>query len=160
MAVPWMAHFMLEQDLLREWIRKAKAGDLAAFERILILHERTVLRFAQRLLGNGEDAKDAAQEVFIRLHGHLNRFREESEFGPWLYRVTANVCHDIRRRRKATVPVDEQVQLLDPGPDPEQELTAAQQRLLLTAALATLSERERAAIVLRDMEGCTTGEVA
>lgn len=160
MAVPWMAHFMLEQSLLREWIKKAKAGDLDAFERILILHERPVLRFAQRLLGNGEDAKDAAQEVFIRLHGHLSRFREDSEVSPWLYRVTVNVCHDIRRRRKQTSPVNAGLEVLDPAQDPEQPLTAVQERAMLIAALGTLTERERAAIVLRDMEGFTTAEVA
>jgi RNA polymerase sigma-70 factor (ECF subfamily) len=155
-----MAHFMLEQSLLREWIKKAKAGDLDAFERILILHERMVLRFAQRLLGNTEDAKDAAQEVFIRLHGRLGQFREEGEFSPWLYRMTVNVCHDIRRRRKSSVPIDEQLQILDRAPDPEQAITAAQQRGLIVTALEMLSEHERAAIVLRDMEGCATAEVA
>lgn len=159
MAVPWMAHFMLEQDLLREWIKKAKAGDPDAFERILLLHERMVLRFAERLLGNSEDAKDAAQDVFVRLHRHLGRFREESEFGPWLYRVTANVCHDARRRRKPAVPADE-IEIFDPAPSPEQELTAAQNHALLMSALEMLSEHERAAIVLRDMEGFTTAEVA
>lgn len=159
MAVPWMAHFMLEQDLLREWIKRAKAGDPDAFERILLLHERMVLRFAERLLGNVEDAKDAAQEVFVRLHRHLGRFREESQFGPWLYRVTANVCHDVRRRRKPVVPADE-IELFDPAPGPEQKLTAMQNHRLLMSALETLSSRERAAIVLRDMEGWTTAEVA
>lgn len=160
MAVPWMAHFMLEQSLLREWIKKAKAGDLDAFEHILILHERMVLRFAQRLLGNSEDAKDAAQEVFIRLHGRIGQFREESEFRPWLYRMTVNVCHDMRRKSRLSVPIDEQLQILDRTPDPEQSLTATQQRALIAAALETLSDHERAAIVLRDMEGCTTSEVA
>lgn len=159
MAVPWTANFMLEQTLLRDWMKQAKAGDPDAFERILMLHERMVLRFARRLLGNGEDAKDAAQEVFIRLFGHLGRFREDSEIGPWLYRVTANVCHDLRRRRKQTVPAEE-IEAPACAEDPEQALTAAQQRALLAAALETLTERERAAIVLRDMEGFTTAEVA
>jgi RNA polymerase sigma-70 factor (ECF subfamily) len=154
-----MAHFMLEQDLLREWIKRAKAGDPDAFEYILLRQERMVLRFAERLLGNTEDAKDAAQEVFVRLLRNLGRFREESEFGPWLYRITANVCQDMRRRRKPAVPADE-VEIFDPAPSPEQKLTAAQNHTLLMSALETLSSRERAAIVLRDMEGCTTAEVA
>lgn len=159
MAVPWTADFMLEQSLLREWIKQAKAGDLDAFERILRAHERTVLRFARLLLGNGEDAKDAAQEVFVRLFKHLGRFREDGEVGPWLYRVTANVCHDLRRRRKQSMRAEE-IEAPADAEDPEQALTAAQQRAMLAAALETLTERERAAIVLRDMEGFSTAEVA
>lgn len=79
-------------------LRRAKAGDNAAFEQIVIEHERRVLLTALRLLGRIEDAQDASQEVFLRLHKHLRRFDEAREFTPWLYRVTVNVCRDIGRK--------------------------------------------------------------
>ena len=151
---------MLEESPLRHWISKAKAGDAAAFERIMLLHERMVLRTAQRLLLNSEDAKDAAQEVFLRLHKNLGRFREDKDLAPWLYRMTVNVCLDSRRRSRRGVPIEQEVEPRDPARDPEQAFRAAQERALVTAALRQLPARERAAIVLRDLEGCSTAEAA
>ncbi len=160
MAVPWTAHCMLEQTLLRQWIKEAKAGDATAFERIMLLHERMVLRTAERLLMNSEDAKDAAQEVFVRLHGKLGQLREEKELIPWLYRVTVNICLDQKRRARRNVRMEHARETADRALDPEQALTLAEEKALVVGALGELSGRERAAIVLRDLEGCTTSEVA
>ena len=160
MAVPWIGHFMLEQTRLREWIVEAKKGDPVAFERIVILHERMVLRTAQRLLTDKEDAKDAAQEVFLRLHKTLGQFREGKELVPWLYRITVNICLDTKRRKRPNVALDQVPETFDRSAGPEDALANAQDRALIRAALAELPSRERAAIVLRDLEGCTTSEVA
>ena len=160
MAVPWMGHFVMEQSLLRQLVRNAKAGDAASFERIVTLHECLVLRVAQRILLNGEDAKDAAQEVFIRLHRTLSRFDEEKDLGPWLYRLTVNVCRDLLRRGKRDVSLDIVSHSADALLTPEQSAVAAQQYQMVLDALRKLSPREREAIVLRDLEGRSTGEVA
>jgi len=151
---------MAETNLLRELIREAKAGDTSSFERIVILHERVVLRVAQRLLLNGEDAKDAAQEVFLRLHRSLGRFKQEQEFIPWLYRMTVNICHDVRRRKRQEVSLDNSVDAQDMSPSAEASVLLQQQRQLVLAALGNLSEREREVIVLRDLEGLSTAEVS
>jgi RNA polymerase sigma-70 factor, ECF subfamily len=99
-AISLMCHFALEPDSVRHLIHAAKAGDLASFEQIVVLYERLVLRLAQRLLMDRELAQDAAQEVFLRLHGKLGKFQEEKDLDPWLYRITVNICHDLRRRAK------------------------------------------------------------
>jgi RNA polymerase sigma-70 factor (ECF subfamily) len=151
---------MPETNLLRELIKEAKAGDLQAFERIVILNQALVLRVAQRLLLNGEDAKDAAQEVFMRLHRNLGRFQQEQDFGPWLYRMTVNMCHDIRRRRQPEVSLDGVMEALDLSPSAEEATIVRQQRELVVGALRHLSDREREVIVLRDFEGLSTAEVA
>jgi RNA polymerase sigma-70 factor (ECF subfamily) len=155
-----MGHFVMERSLLRRLVEGAKAGDEASFERIVILHERLVLRVAQRLLLNREDAKDAAQEVFVRLHRSLRRFDERKELGPWLYRVTVNICRDIRRHSKRNVPLEPGHDSMDPSPDPETSASAAQQYRMVLSALGQLSAREREVIVLRDLEGRSTSEVA
>ncbi len=129
-------------------------------ERIVILHERLVLRVAQRLLLNPEDAKDAAQEVFLRLHRTLGRFDEEKDLGPWLYRLTVNACRDLWRRSKPNSPIDVARHAPDASPDPEALAVAAQQYRVVLAALGQLSHREREVIVLRDLERRSTGEVA
>ncbi len=152
---------MPEQSILRHWIQQAKAGDTAAFEKILRSHERLVLRTAQRMLANNEDAKDAAQEVFLRLHKNLAKIREDGELIPWLYRMTVNISLDLwRRHKRSGVTAGEVPEPADPGLNPEESLARAQRAKLLAEALEELPPKERAALVLRDLEDCSTAEVA
>jgi len=143
-------------------VRQAKAGDAAAFEAILCQFERRVLLTAMRLLnGNLEDAKDAAQQVFLRLHRSLHRLDANRHFASWLYRITVNVCRDMLRvrARRPVVPLEEAGDRAMAG-GTEDAMRRDEQMSLIYAALATLPERERAAIVLRDIEGISTSEVA
>jgi RNA polymerase sigma-70 factor (ECF subfamily) len=143
-------------------VKQAKAGDTAAFEAILCEFERKVLLSALRLLnGNLEDAKDAAQQVFMRLHRSLHQLDENRHFGSWLYRITVNVCRDMlrARARRSTVSLDEAGEHAATS-GTEDAIRRKEQMGLIQAALATLPERERAAIVLRDLEGIPTSEVA
>jgi RNA polymerase sigma-70 factor (ECF subfamily) len=121
------------------------------FESLLFRHERMVYRLALRLLGNAEDARDAAQEVFLRLHRSLPSVDASRDAGPWLYRVTANVATDMLRTRRTMVPIDTV---------PLASRTPQYNGRDIEAALARLPEKERAAIVLRDIEGLSTAEVA
>src|SRR5262245_45771466 len=100
-----MAGPLAVRDEHSELIRRARHGDLAAFEQMMREHDRQVYRVALRILGNIEDAQDAAQEVFLRLHRSLNRIDEDRALGAWLYRVTVNVCTDLLRGRRAIVPI-------------------------------------------------------
>ncbi len=138
-------------------LRSARAGDLAAFERLVRAYERQVYGTALKLLGNREDAQDAAQETFVRLYRHLARI-DETRLAAWLYRVTVNVCRDTVRRRVPSAGLPETQPA--PGPDPLSQLSDAERRALLQAGLRRLTEKERAAVVLRDLEGLPTREVA
>lgn len=160
MAIPSLDHSMFEPDLLRQLIRGAKAGEAASFEKLVSLHERRVLRLAQRLLLNREAARDAAQEVFIRLHKKIASVNEDKGPSPWLYRTTANVCIDILRRTKDELPIDLVSDLSEPSDNPEQSASVRQQQGIVLAALKSLTPRERQAVVLRDLEGHSTAEVA
>jgi RNA polymerase sigma-70 factor (ECF subfamily) len=129
-------------------------------ERLIAEHQRLVVATAYRLLGRMEDAQDAAQEVFLRLLKNLDRI--EGDPKPWLYRVTVNICNDHYRRRPITMPPDERTLLgvADPRPNVERALAMDDRRRLLMEGLQTLPERERAAVVLRDIEGLSTRQVA
>ena len=141
-----------------------RSDDLAAFERIMVRCERRVLRIALRLLNNQQDAQDAAQEVFLRLYKHLGRLDLNDVRGcePWLFRVTVNICHDISRKRGHSVALED-VALEDAPvvpPSAQHGMEHAQQLELVHRALGCLGEKERAALVLRDVEGLSTREVA
>lgn len=141
--------------------KRAHTSDRSAFERLMMQHERRVLATAYRLLGRMEDAQDAAQEVFLRLFKYLHRLDAEREVLPWLYRVTVNVCRDFYRKRGRQAELDareaaSKPQLVRPVVDFE----LAGQKRIIEQALGTLPEKERAAIVLRDIEGLSTQEVA
>ena len=139
-------------------LEAARAGDPAAFDLLMRRYERLVIGTAYRLAGNLEDAEDASQEVFLRLYRNLARI-DAGNLAAWLYRVTVNVCHDARRRRANTLPVEDAPEPAAAG-DPQQFAGEAERRALLLRSLRTLSEKERAAVVLRDLEGLATAEVA
>lgn len=145
-------------------VRLARGGDLAAFEQLVRLHERQVLRVAQRLLGHREDARDAAQEAFLRVFRFLSTYDERHEFAGWLYRIVVNACLDQRRRlrRQAILrPIEELPASVESRPGDQESLAErAQARRLLERALVALTDRERQAVILRDIEGLGTDEVA
>ena len=137
----------------------ARSGDLAAFEVVLRQHERMVLVTAMRLTGSIEDARDVSQEVFLRLYRNLARV-EASGLSSWLYRVTVNACHDLHRRSRPETTIEDVPEPRDPAADPQQAVTDAERRRVLQLSLRHLPEKERAALVLRDLEGLSTEEVA
>jgi len=139
---------------------RARAGDLAAFEAVMRQYERLVLVTALRLLGNIEDAKDVSQEVFLRLYRNLGKVEAEANYQAWLYRVTVNLCNDVGRKRRPSVAVEDVPELVSGDADPQQSLTGAERQRVLRMSLRALSEKERAALVLRDLEGLSTREVA
>lgn len=128
--------------------------DDRAFEDVFSRHERRVLRTAWRVMGSLEDAQDVAQEVFLKLHRHFNQV-EPATVEAWLYRTTLNACFDGLRRRRPAEPLD-----AEPAVAPEIDLERDERRRLVAAALRTLPERERAAVVLREIEGLSTAEAA
>lgn len=146
-------------------IRRALAGDERAFEEIVRSHERSVYALARRLLGRPEDAEDAAQEAFLRLFRSLGRLDPTRPIDPYLYRVTVNVCRDFGRRRRLrpAVPLEELAAAEEPfarGADPAAAAGFSEERRVAAAALRTLPEKQRAALVLRDLQGLSTREVA
>ena len=145
---------------------RAREGDDAAFDDLMRATEERVLAVAWRLVGTREEARDVAQESFLRAYRHLRRFHPDHDFEAWLYRIVVNVCRDhIRRGRRARAAFPEpsrRVAVEEPfaSATSEDELLAAERRSLVLRALDTLPPRERAALVLRDLEGRTSENVA
>ena len=158
-----------DQTPLALLIERAAAGDTAAFERIMIHSQQRVMAMTWRMLGNEADARDASQEVFLRVYKYLKRFRQDQDFFAWLYGITINVCRDFLKQRQnhsnRFVPLSEgeegvAFEIAAEHADAEGILVQAEQREMIAKAIALLPFKERASIVLRDMEGCSTEQVA
>lgn len=143
-------------------VRAAQAGDLEAFEVLMRAFERPMLRLANRMLGNLGEAQDATQELFLRLHRTLHRMDAERDPAPWLYRMMANLCCDAQKRRGRAfmLPLESIDEPCAHAQDPAEALHDAHRKQALIQALAELPHRERAAVVLRDMEGHSAAEAA
>ena len=153
-----------DQSSLSLLIERAAGGDKAAFEQVMINSEQRVMAVTWRMLGNEADARDASQEVFLRVYKYLGRFRRDQDFFAWLYGITVNVCRDFLKKRKSHssrfVSFGEDAgvayEVADEHADAEQVLVQTQQHELIGKAIGTLPFKERASIVLRDVEGLST----
>lgn len=142
----------------REVVLAAQAGDAVAFAALVRRHQRRAYAVARAIVLTHEDAEDAVQEGFLHAYKALDRFRPEQAFGAWLHRIVANASLDIARRRKVRDADD----LPDTVASPRGSRDAAEReelRARLRAGLAGLAPRQRAVIVLHDIEGFKHSEI-
>ena len=153
----------MEQDD-RRLIERARGGDDAAFDTCVRRHADRVRATAYRLVGDVEDARDVAQEVFVRLHAVLDRFDPAYRFTTWLHKLTVNLAIDFRRRRGRRVPtgasLPEAEAMPDPGPGPDAETERNELHGAIEALAGELSDMQRQVFVLRDLQELPTAEIA
>jgi RNA polymerase sigma-70 factor (ECF subfamily) len=158
-----------EEEL--EIILRVRAGDTDAFEALVLEHQNKVYSLALRMVGNEEDARDMAQEAFIRAFNFLSGFRGDSKFSVWLYRLTSNICIDFLRSRskKQTVSMtwtDEdgeeagELEIPDDTWSPEQQLERSLTRESVRRGLDSLSPQYREILLLREISGLSYEEIA
>jgi RNA polymerase sigma-70 factor, ECF subfamily len=154
-----------------ELVHASKNGDVAAFEQLVKRYDRKLLRIAQSVTHNTEDAQDAVQDAFLKVFQKLGQFREESQFSTWLFRITVNQSlMKLRKRRPIRdVSRDEDLQadvdmlpmeVIDWAPNPEQLYWATELRDILISALRELRPTLRTVFVLRDIEGLSIDQTA
>lgn len=142
-----------------ELVSRAQAGDLDAFGALVERHTAAVYRVALRMLGDPDDAEDTAQDTFLEAWRSLDGFRGDSALSTWLYRIVMNRCLRALRRRRDAAPLPER--LVSTAPGPERVAEARTQVERLRSVLANrLTPEQRAALVLRELEGCSYEEIA
>jgi len=165
-ALPALSDETVDPDL--ELIDRWRAGDAEAFSQLVRRHERRVFGLLMRMLGNREEAQDAAQDTFLNLHRHGHRFRRESRFSTFLYRVAVNAALNRRRslgRRRAHMEALVTRQTAgDSRPQeprgPEEATAGEQLRRRIHGEILQLPPALRAPVILYDLEGLSYGEIA
>ena len=158
-----------------ELVRRAKAGELDAFETLTNRHEQRVYSLALRMLRHEQDAEDVTQQTFLSAVEHLAGFRGEASFSTWLLRIASHAALKVIRKRKGlnTVSLEEATEVSEgvdsiPHPEfiadwrqsPEELVQRNETRGLLDEALARLDEKHRLVFLLRDVEGLSVKETA
>lgn len=136
-------------------------GSHQAFHALMLRHMTFALRLAQRVAGNRDDADEIAQEAFLKVWSLGPRWRQDgaAQFRSWLYRVVVNLCLD-RRRRTATLPLEDAGDPSDPTPDSLEQVAAGETARIVAQAIEDLPPRQRAAITLCYYTGVNGAEAA
>lgn len=145
-----------------ELVRKATSGDSRALDALVERHAPRVNRLASQRLGDLEEARDAAQESLVKLCTRLRQFRGEAQFATWLHRLVVNTCRDriAFQRVRRTEPLAMDDGAADEDTDPSRLAALADLRRDVAEALARLSPKQRAVVVLRDSFGFSYAEIA
>ncbi|MCU1272183.1 MAG: polymerase, sigma-24 subunit, subfamily [Acidobacteriaceae bacterium] len=155
-----------------ELVLASKAGDIAAFDQLVTRYNCKLLRIAQHITHNFDDAQDAVQETFLKAFQKLGEFRGDSKFSTWLFRIAVNQSlmglrkQRTKQRAGAEFPIniDEEgrlpIDFSDWRPNPEEMYKTSELRELLTIALQELRPALRVVFVLHDVEGHTLRETA
>lgn len=147
-------------------LARARNGDPSAIEALLTPVEDRVWRVCWHYMGNRADTEDCAQEAMVRIWKHLADYREESVFEAWCSRIAANTCLDLLRKKtrektESLTPLEEQgFDPADNAPTPEEAAVCKDEHQALRAAIRSLPEDQREALVLTQLEGLEYETVA
>ncbi|HEX4826266.1 MAG TPA: sigma-70 family RNA polymerase sigma factor [Candidatus Polarisedimenticolaceae bacterium] len=144
-------------------LARCRSGDGLAWEALVRSYQASVLAVTRHYLGDPEEARDVAQDVFVRLYENLSSFSGGDRFKPWLLRMARNASIDRIRRINARPPASDIPFTdlpLEAGSDPEECAGRAARESLLRRALARLGEQHREVVLLKEIHGLTLEEVA
>jgi RNA polymerase sigma-70 factor, ECF subfamily len=140
-------------EVQKEWLIAARKGDTEAFAKVVDAFQTPVFNLCYRMLGNSEDAEDAAQESFWRAFTGLAKYDFQRSYGTWMLSIAAHYCIDqLRRKRLPAVSLEDllpEEDAPDPSPAPEAATTDLQRKEAVQELLATLAPEDRAMMVMR-----------
>jgi RNA polymerase sigma-70 factor (ECF subfamily) len=141
---------------------RCKGGSLSAFEELYRTHAAKMKSIAFNLLGNTNDAEDAVQETFLKVHRSMGSFQSDSAFSTWAFRILINTCYDELRKRKRTPQPQELAETEDEQPTPEPAALQVDHplRLVLERSVQRLKPQYRTVFLLFEVEGFKHSEIA
>ncbi len=150
---------------LVELLERCRQGDELAWEVLVRQYQSKICAIAYTYVGSADEARDLAQDIFIRVYRRLDTCRDADRFQAWLVQIARNACLDHLRRIKARpprqdIPAEEMYDLVAEQPDPEQQWLQGARKKMVFKALQTLSAINREIILLKDMQGLPLEEIA
>jgi RNA polymerase sigma-70 factor (ECF subfamily) len=155
-------------------IKKIQGGDMAAFDQLVIKHKDKLFNMVYWFLGDYQEANDCAQEIFIKVFKGIKRFRFESSFSTWLYRIAINTCRNrikssAYRWKMRTVPLENpdsskegnrSYEIQNGSPSPANELEKKERMMRIQKAVNSLPQEQNRIIVMRDIQGMSYQEIS
>ena len=149
-----------QQTLERALVNKARKGDNGAFEDLVRMHQESLYRYLCRLSGNSEEAMELTQSSFVKAYISIKRFRGESSFKTYLFRIGSNAWRNAVRDGRRRYKVDMDKVVLAAGDNPHNEVARDQLQRKFWSQVEKLPARQKEALILRVREGCSFDEVA
>lgn len=156
----------------KELVKRSQEGDIESFEKLISQYQKKVFNIALGMIRNYDDAYDASQEVFLRVYKSIKKFKGQSSFSTWLYRITTNVCLDELRKRKKNInniSIDQEIllengevfrQIEDHENIPDLQAEKNELNRIIRNAIYNLSDEHKEVIVLRDIQGFSYNDIA
>jgi RNA polymerase sigma-70 factor (ECF subfamily) len=155
-------------------IRAVQAGDMAAFDELVLKHKNRLFNLVYWFLGDYQDANDCAQETFIKVFKSIKNFRFESSFSTWLYRIAVNTCKNklkssAYRWKKKTVSLETSnsskngnplSEIVNGSPTPVMALEKKERMIRIQKAINSLPEEQNQVVVLRDIQGLSYQDIS
>ena len=156
-----------EEDDVKGWVEETLAGNTDAFDLIMKKYQRRVLRIVYQMTGNVEDARDITQDSFLKAFHYLRKYKKDKNFSSWLHRIAINTTFDFLSKRRASgesllsgYENLEERTVSEGESRVEEKAIAKDMASKLLKKMGILTEQERAAFLLKDVEGYDTAEVA
>ena len=150
-----------------ELMRRCGEGDMSAFELIVLRYEDAIFNFIYHFLADYHRSQDVSQETFLRVLRNADRYKSSNNFKTWLYKIAVNLCkNELRNRsRRKTLSlndpdIDIENLILDHHVSPDEAYERKEMRELIKNALGELPEDQRMAIILREYQDLSYGEIA
>jgi RNA polymerase sigma-70 factor (ECF subfamily) len=146
-------------------LEQCRSGNQLAWEALVRNYQARVFSLAFHYLGNMEEAKDAAQDIFLRVYRNIDQCREAAMFLPWLIKISRNRCIDLQRRRAARpqatgISLHEMPEFANPDLNPEEKWMMRSRRNLIHKAVRQLTALNREIVILKDIQGMALEQIA
>lgn len=159
---------IVDRAILLKWIRKAKKGDIGAYQNIYEAYARKILNFVYRMVNSLEEAEDLTQDTFVAVYQKLGTLKDNRKFEPWLFRIARNYVYQrYRTRTPSTVSIDsfdensqQVIQLEDTGRNPDEVFQSQELESVVADTISRLPEKYREVFVLSALQHFSYQQIA